>query len=127
MRVNLGVAFAMPDGRPTPTWTASLDPGAPFSLLPRQLWELCAGSVRGQTTIRGIVRSPEGELPVQVGDVTCLLTAETGDRLALPILSYLAYTDEVPVLLGYQGILTEFGLRIDAEQGAGFLEVVRGS
>ncbi|MGQ9627314.1 MAG: hypothetical protein ACUVV0_10485 [Anaerolineae bacterium] len=124
IRLLVGVAFRTYDGL-TKSYRAIVDTGAPTSLLPFSIWQPCRALKLRETVISGIVARKECELPVIEAAVACVLS---DGQTALPeivIRAHLAPHDNVPLLIGFGGILDQVTLHCSVPTGAAYLELER--
>ncbi|HID63582.1 MAG TPA: hypothetical protein EYP49_12715 [Anaerolineae bacterium] len=121
-RLLVGVAFRTYNGL-TKSYRAIVDTGAPTSLLPFSVWRPCRALKLRETVISGIVARKECELPVIEAAVACMLS---DDQSALPemvIRAHLAPHDNVPLLIGFGGILDRVILHCSVPMGTAYLEL----
>lgn len=64
----------------------------------------------------------ECTLPVKVGEVHCVLLDEKEVSDEIKTTAYLALTDRIPVILGFQDILTKFQLFCNQKDKEAYLE-----
>jgi hypothetical protein len=115
VRLRCGVQFESTDGTFTKLYRAIVDTGAPVSVIPRRLWTpLSVNITVPSTTLGGISKRPECRVPARFGTVRGRLadtSGTTSDVLEFP--AYLAETDEVPLLVGFAGLLAQFRVCFD--------------
>lgn len=81
IRLRTWVKFRMRDDNWSKTVCAIMDTGAPISVLPYDLWRrLKLGILATGYSMRGIVPREECKLPVDIGEVHCVLLDEEGNR-----------------------------------------------
>jgi len=109
VRVRMRTKTAWTDPHP-----AIVDTGAPTSIVPMRLWNPCEVDILGDHTIRGIVAAEECALPVLVGCMSFVFADRRHESPMLTAKTYLALTDEVPLLIGFSGLLDRCVLHVDA-------------
>ena len=103
---------------------AIIDTGAPTSLIPKDLWEQCPVLKLGESSIHGIVDRPECSLPIIEGVIGCVLLDEAGHQSPeLTIYAHLALTNDVPLLLGFGGLLDQADMRLAIGSREAYLEI----
>lgn len=100
-----------------------IDTGAHTTLLPLSLWkQLLCKSIK-KTLIQGIAAREECSIPVIIGKVYGQLLDEEGNQFKeSEILSYLALTDEVPLIIGFKDLLDKFKGYFDYQGKEAYLE-----
>jgi len=123
IRLKCKVKFMAKDG-----WSKSmdgiLDTGAYISVLPTDLWNKLDFKVLATGySMRGVVPKEECKLPVDVGEVNCILLDEemnmTKDN---KIYAFLAYSDDVPIIIGFKHLLEGFRVCFDCKTNHAFIE-----
>jgi len=101
---------------------AIVDTGAHTSVIPVSIWQGLQVDIKVKdTSFGGINNRPECLIPTSLGMVRCLLTDETGALgPELEILSFLAKTDQVPLILGFADLLSKFEICFDYGSGKAF-------
>lgn len=89
---------------------AIIDTGAPISLVPQYLWENSAISVMGDTELRGVIQKKECILPVKVAKIILRLMDIKYLTKEIEIKAYLAPNDNVPLIIGFEDLLSEFDI-----------------
>jgi len=108
-------------------WTkpqrAMVDTGAPTSLIPLRTWEDMDVEPITTHEIKGINPKEECSIPVNVGKVKCsLLDRDDNITKELNIFAFLALTDEVPLIIGFKNLLSEFKVSFDYREKEAFIE-----
>jgi len=117
------VTFSQGEGKFGPEWYGILDTGAPVSLIPKSMWEGCPALKLKDTTVRGIIDRPECALEVVDGWIGGILTDGQSMSEPLTIRAHLAHTDDIPLLLGFSGLLDRAEVRFSIERGKAYLEI----
>jgi hypothetical protein len=121
-RITAQVRFKTKDG-----WTRSyetiVDTGAPVSVIPPHISEVAAKRILGDYTISGIVPHEEVVLPVKVADVWCALLDEKRVSKPLKIKAYLSTDHRVPLILGFENLLSRAILYSDCKGNKSFIEI----
>lgn len=90
---------------------AIIDTGAPTSVIPFSMWKELPIIRITTHKVQRINPKPECSIPIIIGKVKCVLLDERGNQTKeTEIHAYLALTDEVPLILGFKDLLTEFRL-----------------
>ncbi len=91
------------------TFDAIVDTGAPLSVIPLDMWLDIDPEILAEHEIQGISPRKECTVPALVGNVKCvLIDDEANQSKELKILSYLALTNLVPLIIGFRNILEIF-------------------
>jgi len=123
-RLLVWVSFLTVDGKLTDPELAIVDTGAPLSLIPQDIWQDCRYLKLRDDAIRGVVPKPECELPVIDGLVGCILQDDAGRTSGLlTVRAHLARSEDVPLLLGFSGLLDRADVRFAVESGEAYLEI----
>ena len=85
-----------------------VDTGAPISLIPHKIWTKCITKVIGEAELRGVIPKKECVLTVNVGTIQLRLVDTMNTTDTLEIKSYLAPIDNVPLIIGFEDLLSEF-------------------
>lgn len=120
-RVLTWAQFKRPDG-----WTdrlpAVVDTGAPFSVLPRSLWDALHVEGGFVSSLRGLVPLPSAILKARLGQVSCLVSDLKRSSPPLECWALLA-DGEVPLVLGCAGFLDRTKLMLDGPRQQAHLEL----
>jgi hypothetical protein len=71
--------------------------------------------------VRGVVPKRECSLPVTIGEVSCILLDEERSTEEIKIKSYLAHSNEVPLIIGFKDLLDSFGLYLDYRKNLAYV------
>ncbi len=123
-RLLVWVSFLTVDGKLTEPDLAIVDTGAPLSLIPQDIWQDCRYLKLRDDVIRGVVPKPDCELPVIDGVVACVLQDDAGQMSEpLTIRAHLAHSENVPLLLGFSGLLDRADVRFWLNRSEAYLEI----
>jgi len=123
-RLLAWVSFLTVDGELTDPELAIVDTGAPLSLIPQDIWQGCRYLRMRDDVIRGVVPKPGCELPAIDGVVACVLQDDAGQvSEPLTIRAHLAHTDDIPLLLGFSGLLDRAGVCFSVNTSEAYLEI----
>ena len=123
IRLFAEIRFKTHDGWTNP-YSAILDTGAPACVIPFKIWSRCEVNLLADYTLRGIIPKEECSLPVLVGKLVCVLVDRERESDEFSIRAYLTLTDEVPLMLGFDGLLEETRLCMNYQQKEAFLETI---
>ncbi len=116
------VVFKTPRGWSTPM-DAIIDTGAHTSILPKSIWKGIKTKKTGSYDIQGISSKTECRIPCDVGQITAQFIDESGSiSKELKITAFLALTDEVPLIIGFKDILSEFKVCFNRKKNIAFLD-----
>ena len=121
-RLICRVTFYRAEGEFGPEWYGILDTGAPVSLIPKRMWQGCAVLKLKDTTVKGIVDRPKCALEVIDGVISTILTDGQSISEPLTIRAHLAHTDDIPLLLGFSGLLDKADVHFSIERREAYLE-----
>ena len=121
-RLTVQVCFRTRDGWTQP-YEAIVDTGAPVSIIPPPISEEIDKNVLGDHAISGIVPHEGAVLPVKVADVWCAVLDEKRMGKSLKIRAYLATDQRVPLILGFENLLSEAILHCDCKRNEMFIEM----
>ena len=119
-RVWIWAQFQRPDGW-TPLFRALIDTGAPFSVLPKSLWDGLQTDAGFSTSLRGLVPLPSAVLKARFAQVTCVVSDSKTKLPPLKLWALLA-EGEVPLVLGCSGFLDRATLVLEAAHERARLE-----
>ncbi|PKP56299.1 MAG: hypothetical protein CVT88_02410 [Candidatus Altiarchaeales archaeon HGW-Altiarchaeales-1] len=122
IRLFCSIKFKTPAGW-YKTKDAIIDTGAPISLIPLDVWNNSDVKILAEHRAYGINTKEECTIPVKVGKVKCILVDEEGNQSEeMEILSYLALTNTVPIILGFKDLLERFKLCFDFYEKEAWIE-----
>ena len=102
---------------------ALIDTGAHISIIPFYLWKKLNVEIIAEHKTSGIV--PNENIPVNVGYITANIIDENGNiSKDIKFLSYLEFTNKIPLILGMRDLLEKFNLHILFSQNKAYLEEV---
>jgi hypothetical protein len=123
-RIVTGIRFITTEGW-TDIYEAVLDTGSPISTLPYSIWREIKAKILIPHRIKFYGIGPKECPPLwgRIAELECVLIDKVGTSLPLSIQAYLADSDSVPIILGFNGILSEARFVSDYKQGNAYLEV----
>ncbi len=121
IRLFCEVVFISSEGY-TDSYSAILDTGAPVSVIPYQIWSMLEVDKIKDYAVRGVVPKQECFLPVTIGEVSCALLDKEQSTQRIKVKSYLAHSNEVPLIIGFKDLLDQFGLYLDYRKNLAYLE-----
>ena len=121
IRLFCEVAFVSRDGY-TDSYSAILDTGAPVSVIPFHIWSMSEVRTIKEYSVSGIVPKKECSFPVTVGEVSCILLDEKQSTNNIKVKSYLAHTDDIPLIIGFKDLLDSFGFYFNFRENIAYLE-----
>ena len=121
-RLTAQVCFKTKDGWTRP-YEAIVDTGAPVSVIPPAITEEVVKNILGDYAISGIVPHEEAVLPVKVADVWCTLLDEKRISNALKIKAYISTDHRVPLVLGFEDLLSKAIFHSDYKSNKSFIEI----
>jgi hypothetical protein len=104
--------------------SAIVDTGAPISLIPHKIWRRCITKVIGETELRGVISRKECILPVNVAKIKLRLIDPMYATETIETHAYLAQNDNVPLLIGFEKLLSEFDIFFSYYKKNAFIEEV---
>ena len=122
IRLKCLVSFLKQDGKWSKLHAAIIDTGAHTSVLPEKVWKVADRKVILDYELRGINPKPECAIPAQLAEITCVLHDYWGNYsgdLLMP--SLLAQSNEVPLILGFAGLLSKFEVRFNYQTESAYL------
>lgn len=121
IRLFVDVRFRTHSGWTEP-YSALLDTGSPILVVPLKVWSECLVNLDTDYVMRGIVPKEECSLPVLVGKIPCVLADRKGQSEELTVNAYFTLSDEVPLVVGFNGLLEKFKLCMDYSVKKAYLE-----
>ncbi len=103
-------------------YSAIVDTGAHISLLPLSVWKEVECEKVGECKLSG-VSDENGFVPVDVGKVHYVLTDNLGNKTKeMSMLTFLARTDKVPLILGFKDVLDKLGMHFNFNKNIAYAE-----
>jgi hypothetical protein len=121
LRLLCRIAFKTTTGWTKP-FPAIIDTGAHTSLIPLNIWSLTDAQILADHYVKGLVPKPECKIDVKVGTVTGVLLDRQNSSKEYRFLSFLATTNDVPLILGFKELLSKLRLYIDPQTSTAWLE-----
>lgn len=122
LRIVCSVLFKTADGRSKKYDDAIIDTGAFISLIPHSIQKNVEHKEFVKHTVKGIISKKECSLDVIIGKIKIRLIDEKNETREIEIHSYLAMTDEVPLIIGLKDILTRFKVCFDYGEDEAWIE-----
>ncbi|MBA7514221.1 hypothetical protein ES705_06246 [subsurface metagenome] len=72
--------------------------------------------------VEGLIQKPECSIPVIIGKIGLRLVDEEHQTEKIDVHTYLALTDEIPLILGFKDLLASFKVCFDYKENSGWLE-----
>ncbi len=111
------------------TWSdpqiAIVDTGAPISLVPPKIWKKCSFDSLGETVLRGVIPKKECAMPVKVAKICLRLLDPEYVTEEIETNAYLAQIDNIPLVIGFEKLLSEFNVFFSYYTQNAFVEEVR--
>lgn len=105
--------------------SAIVDTGAPISLIPHKIWRKCITKDIGETELRGVIPKKECVMSVRVAIIELRLIDPEYATETIEIKAYLAPNDNVPLVIGFEKLLSEFNIFFSYQTKDAFIEAVR--
>jgi len=100
---------------------AIVDTGAHISIIPFDLWKDLDVEILAEHEMKGPI--PDKTMPVNVGYIKASLLDEEGNiSKEIKFLSYLTFTNKVPLILGIRDLLEKFDIHIFFSRNIACLE-----
>ncbi len=113
IRLKSGIQFKMKDGWTQP-FSAIIDTGAHTSVIPLSIWKEIAYTKQGKHKIFGLSKKEECSLIGELAQVSLILIDdEASQTKELNAIAFLAETDQIPVILGFKGLLEHLRVAFD--------------
>lgn len=103
---------------------AIVDTGAPVSLTPHRIWRKCLSEVIGGAELRGVIPRKECVMSVKVASVGLRLVEPEYITERIEAKAYLAPTDDVPLMVGFEDLLSEFNVFFSYHTQNAFVEEI---
>jgi hypothetical protein len=116
--------FMTPQGWSDPE-SAIVDTGAPISLIPQKIWRKCIIKIIGETELRGVIPKKECVMPVKVAIIELRLIDPNYATETIEIKAYIVPNDNVPLIIGFERLLSEFNIFFSYYTQDGFIEAVK--
>ena len=100
---------------------AIVDTGAPYSLIPLSLWPALRVDPLCKLPVRGLVPGRHAELDATLARVSGQLLDASHRSRPLALWAMLAATDQVPLILGWAGLLDRARLGVDGRRRSAWL------
>lgn len=121
VRILCAVLFKTDGGYTEARW-AIIDTGSALSIIPQSIWKRCSIQTHKDYEIRGLVPKEECSQLVCFGEITCRLFDEHHITDPIVMKADLAYTDDVPIILGFKDLLEEIPIHIACKKDIAYLE-----
>ncbi len=104
---------------------AIVDTGAPISLVPYRIWRKYINEVIGETELRGVIPKKECVMPVKVAIVRIRLVDPEYTTEEIELKAYLALSEDVPLIIGFENLLSEFNIFCSYRTQNAFIEEIK--
>lgn len=108
----------------TDIYPAIVDTGAPLSLIPYGIWSECSVIKIAEHKIKGINSKDECAIPVFIGKIKCQLLDKKSKTNEFEMLTYLALSDNIPLILGFKNLLDKFKICFEHSKKYAFIEEI---
>ncbi len=110
--------------RPEP---AIVDTGAPVSLIPGYIAGQIITKPLGKAMLQGVVPKQECAIPVTIAQIKLRLADFSSVTGLIDTIAYLADSDDVPLVLGFEDLLDQFDIFISYPKRTAYLQVAEGT
>lgn len=122
IRLKCGAQFKTKNGWTKP-YPAIIDTGAHTSVIPLSIWKQTTHELLGDYKMFGIAKKEECSIPVKIGKVMGIIVDEFGNQSnELNCCALLADTDNVPLIIGFKGVLENFRVVFDYKKNVAYVE-----
>lgn len=124
IRLIANMVLRLRDNGFTPLQRAIVDTGSYWSVVPRELWTLCAVDIiEPNSPIIGFAPDEVCHIPASIGKISGIIFDDEGhETRLLTFPAFLAHTDDVPLVLGFADLLSEFQVRFDYRTKSAYLD-----
>ncbi len=122
LRIMCDVLFKTIDGEIDIYEGAIVDTGAFISLIPYSAWKNVEHKEIVRHSVKGIIPRKECAIDVIIGKIKLKLLDEENETNELEIYAYLALTDEVPLIIGFEDLLSRFKVCFDYSENEAWIE-----
>ncbi len=113
VRLKCGVQFKTKFGWSQP-YSAIVDTGAHTSVIPLSLWKELVHEKIQRYKIYGISKQDGCSVSGDIGKVILIVVDENGNQTKeLEICAFLAETDQIPLIIGFNGLLEKLRVNFD--------------
>lgn len=122
IRLKCGIQFKTKQGWSKP-YSAIIDTGAHTSVIPLSIWKDITTEIIGQSTIFGLSKKEECALSGELGKITIMIIDQEGSQTKeLKITAFLAETDQVPIIIGFNGMLEKVKVTFNFQKNNAYIE-----
>ena len=119
IRLKTSVQFKTGHGLTDP-FDALVDTGAPMCLIPAFIWKKTIHTELFDHQVGGISGSI---IPAKVGTIYCMLSEWEGNTTEeREIIAYLTLTDQVPLIIGFKDLLSQYIIHLDYRNKMAYIE-----
>ena len=124
IRIIADMVLRLQDSGFTTPQRAIIDTGSYWSTVPQELWKQCAVDIiEPNSQIVGFASDEVCHIPASIGRISGKILDDEGhETRLLAFLAFLAHTDDVPLVLGFADILSEFQVRFDYRTRTAYLD-----
>lgn len=101
---------------------AIVDTGAPFSILPSNIWQSLARTRLFPAHLRGVIPGVTASLPADLAKLACVLVDEQTVSPPIEVTALLVDVPDVPLILGWAGCLDRARLVVDGRRRVAWLD-----
>jgi hypothetical protein len=121
IRLWCWASFEKEDGWTLP-YPALIDTGAHTSIIPKRIWSILPVNKLAEHYTKGLVPNTECKLDVGVGEINTILLDSNTKTKKYRVLSFLAPTDDIPLIMGFKNLLSEFKVCFDYKENKAWIE-----
>ena len=90
-----------------------------------KIWRKCETTVIGEAELKGVIPKKECVMPVKVAKIKLRLIDPEYATETIETNAYLAQNDNVPLLIGFEKLLSEFDIFFSYHNKNAFIEEVK--
>ncbi len=113
IRLTAHIRFRTPTGW-SKIYDAIVDTGAHAPVIPFNIWKDLGVNVMANYEIKGLNPGRECAIPSIIGKVVCVLLDDRGNQSKeIETISFLAYSNKIPLIIGFKNLLSSFRVCFD--------------